>query len=251
MKSFRNMIWAILGTLTLGSTLFAGPDWVEGRDAGSFLQTAQVVRKASVSLVLIEGALTGLSRSGGGGDFEDMYIIRITDPSSFSAKTIAPGGTDFNTQLWLFRIDMTDPTAAFGLLANDDEQDNPSGGSELTSVATDGTGQTIPGAGLYALAITGFNNDPTSATGLIFEQASLTEVSGPDGPGANKSHNGWNVEPGGAPETGSYLISLTGAAPAEQIVPAVSEWGLVIMALLSFAAGTILIGRRRLAQPSR
>ena len=179
----------------------AGPDWAEIGDAGSFLGTAQAPTGiGGANLNSISGHLTG-GFFQGPGDFEDMYIIRITDPATFSCTV---GTANFNSQLFLFNITL--PGAAYGLLANDD-QSGSDNRPRMTNVATDGTGLVVDLPGDYLLAITGFNNDPLSSTGPIFNQASLTEVSGPDGIGGFNRHIAWQ----GGGETGEYTIQLTGA----------------------------------------
>ena len=165
----------------------------------------------------------------GGGDIQDMYQIMITNPQGFSAWTSgdqggAGGSASFDTQLWLFDIN------GLGVLGNDD---NPGGSpfhSGITVPADDGTGSAPAGPGLYYLAISGFNDDPLSASGAIFFQDSFDEVSGPDGPGGNSAISGW----GGGGETGSYDIFLKGAS----FVPEPGTLGLL-------AAGALALVRRR------
>lgn len=179
----------------------AGPDWVEDTDAGSFPGTAQAPKGVG-QLTSLYGTLGALNVAGRlGADMEDMYIIAITDPVAFSADTIVNGMADFDTQLWLFHQD------GRALLANDNTSGLP--GSFLLSQANDGTGQTIPGRGVYYLAITGFDNDPQSSGGLaLFDQASRDEVSGPDGFGGSQILGKW----GESEESGTYVIALNGAA---------------------------------------
>jgi uncharacterized protein (TIGR03382 family) len=87
--------------------------------------------------------------------------------------------------------------------------------------------------GDYMIGVTGFNRDPVSQTGAIFSAASLTEVSGPDGPGGFNHHTGWT----GTGETGNYIITLTGAGFPE--FPAPGTAGLLL------AAGVVGARRRR------
>jgi hypothetical protein len=139
---------------------------------------------------------------------------------------------------------MMNANNAFGLLGNDEIPLAPAGPSRLQPPATDGTGQVIPGPGLYLIAITGFNNDPTSAGGAIFNQALRTEVSGPDGPGGAQPHTAWT----GDGATGEYVVHLTGAAfvhPAA--VPAIAPAGIAVFAVLILAAATLVFRRTRAA----
>jgi hypothetical protein len=107
-----------------GTAVEAGPDWIEDDhgDAGSFPGSAQVTQGTSVGgLSRISGSLDGsglMGLVGGQGDFEDMYLIRITDPLNFCATTVpcgpGCGSATFDTQLWLFDAN------GFGLLGNND-----------------------------------------------------------------------------------------------------------------------------------
>lgn len=218
----------------------AGPDWVEDSDAGSLPGTAQAPKgDGEISYIMgdIEGAAVA-----GGGDTEDMYAILITDPVNFRADTIVDGSATFDTQLWLFT------EQGVGLLANDNTTFGS--GSILFPPADDGTGQTIPGPGLYMLAISGFDNDPLSSSSVpMFNQAIRTEVSGPDGSGGSQRIGSW----GTSTERGTYVIALTGAAFPPPAIPTTSEWGLATLALLILVVGTILVRqvamRNSLARP--
>lgn len=185
------------------STSYAGPDWVEETDAGSFPGTSQSP-KGTGPLSSIAGILSAASTAnmdGRGGDLEDMYTIYIDDPVNFSAQTILTGSATFDSQLWLF------DSHGRGVLANDDATIGLSG-SRIAPPANDGTGQTIPGPGVYFLAITGYNNDPTNAfDALLFNQATRIEISGPDGSGGSFPIAQWR----GSGESGSYVIRLNGA----------------------------------------
>jgi pre-peptidase/PEP-CTERM motif-containing protein len=164
--------------------------WNEQGDAGALPATAQTPTG--------NGALTTISGNNSGGDV-DMFEIQVNGGTDFSATTEG-GGTTFDTQLFLF------DSNGLGVLGNDDTF--PSGApflSTLLSSATDGTGSTVT-PGTYYLAISGFNNDPSSAGGPIFDQGAFDEQSGPDGSGGGSAVTGWSG--GGGP--GSYNIGLTG-----------------------------------------
>jgi RHS repeat-associated protein len=184
-----------------------GSDWHEsagGGDAGAVPSTAQIP--------LGTGPLTSITGDLFPGDFEDMYRILITDPSSFSATTdivvFPTGWASFDTQLWLF------DEGGHGQLANDDCTLCVDFHSLLTPASTDGSGFSITEPGVYYLAISGFNHDPQSAFGPIFDQLEFTEVSGPDGPGGSLPVDSWF----GFGEMGSYTIGLSGAAFAQDEV---------------------------------
>lgn len=205
----------------IASPASAGPDWIERGDAGSVLDTAQPVvgsqgRVRSISGVLSSGA--GLFGDPPAPDLEDMYLIRITEPTNFS---FVAASAQFNPRLYLFNVTL--PGEALGLLANDDT--SMGSGASLTGVATDGTGARVSLPGVYAIAICGFSRTPTSAGGSIFNLVSPTEVSGPDGPGGLLPHTGW----AGMGEVGAYQIDLTGVDWYD--VPAPGTGALAALAL--------------------
>lgn len=176
-------------------TASAGPDWVEKGDAGPDGRTAQVPIRGDGVLRLesIAGIIGGRAD-----DFEDMYVIRILEPTTFS---IAPVEANFNPVLYLFH--MTVNVEALGLLANDDAtEQNPL--PRLVAMATDGTNAMVTAPGDYLLAIAGLGRVPISATGAIFDIESPTEISGADGPGGFNVLTGWT----GVGETGSYNIGM-------------------------------------------
>lgn len=200
----------LIGFMPAG--VIAGPIWPEGA-AGRLPAFAEPV---TVPVTHITGALTGsLFRGVEANDFEDMYQIRILDEhqcggKGFTANTtwmVTPGGiNDFNTQLWLF------DAAGRGLLGNDDAGPGVPQ-SFISFPANDLTLQPFPGPGIYYLAITGFNDDPLSPGGQIFNQSSPFEISGPDGPGGLLPINNWTSS--GSSDIGLYDIQLecVGAVP--------------------------------------
>jgi hypothetical protein len=118
----------------ISPSAWAGPDWEEICDAGSSVGFAQPVSGGGSSVRSIRGRLGACPVAGSEGpDLEDVFLIFIDDPSQFCAKTVPKGesalccsvcppdcdsaiqGSNFNTQLWLFKADGT------GLLGNDDE----------------------------------------------------------------------------------------------------------------------------------
>jgi hypothetical protein len=193
----------VVAPCALAAAAYAGPDWVEVGDAGSTLATAQAVTGIGTPTHILGTLSSGLQ----GGDYEDMYLIRIETPTSFKFDlTSCP----FDSMLYLFNI--TQAQEALGLLANND---TPLGfGSLIDGPATDLTGSMVVNPGEYALAITGYDRYPVSRTGAIFYFANHTEISGPDGPGGLNPLEGWE----GVGDVGSYDVELTGigyvAAPA-------------------------------------
>ena len=198
MTSINNLARSAVVIAILTVTGVNAQNHDEQGDAGSRLDTAQAVPP---------GLLTTITGTTTLNNPIDMYQIMITDPFGFSAWTSGdqggPGGSaSFNTQLWLFDSD------GMGVLANDD---NPGGApfhSGITVPATDGTAAGPTEPGFYFLAISGFDNDPFSLDGEIFDTVSLDEISGPDGPGGLLPVSGWGFFGG----SGTYEIFLTGAA---------------------------------------
>jgi hypothetical protein len=122
----------------------------------------------------------------------DLYAINIVDFANFSA-TVASG---FDSQLFLFNA------AGLGVVANDDAI---GANSRISSPLVNANG-------LYYIAISSYNIDPTSAGGFIFPNTPFTGNNGPTGPGGGSALTGWSGT-GGA---GTYEIRFTGtdAVPA-------------------------------------
>ena len=137
------------------------------------------------------------------GSDADMYRICLTDGASFSADTV--GATTLDTQLFLLTAD------GHGVYANDDWNDDTHG-SRLPA-----NHRFSPsGGGEFYVAISSFNNDPTSAQGEIFQDNFNSRlypdnVLDANGFGAEGAHTGWHRHKSGA--SGSYRITLTGTRP--------------------------------------
>lgn len=204
------------------SSAWAGPDWIEQDDAGPTFGTAQRIVGVG-ELNSIQGTLTDNFL---GGDFEDVYLLRIEQPTAFSFDFSA---SQFDCVAWLFNV--TRANEMFGLLANDNASPEVVW-SRIAGPATDNTSARVTEPGVYALAITGAGRVPTSRTGSIFNIQSPTEVSGPDGMGGLNPHQGWS----GDGQTGGYLIMTTGTGFFD--VPAPGVAGVVL-------GGLAMAGRRR------
>lgn len=206
----------------------AGPDWIERRDAGSLIGTAQVPERpvGATALTSIAGTL---AEGFGGPDYEDLYFIRITDPSTFSLRLAF---ADFDPAMYLFNVTLNGE--GYGLLGNQDESIS-STLPKLIDRSNDGTQVIVSFPGDYVLAITTQGRYPVSRTGAMFNFETLTEVSGPDGPGGINPLQDWE----GSGQTGGYGIMLTGSdfprTPAPGVVMTMG------MALMGVA------GRRRRA----
>lgn len=191
----RASMVAVIGCVS--GTALAGPDWVERGDAGSSFFTAQFpLRPLGVDQL---GTIAGDLNAGVGvPDYEDLYFFRVTDPGTFS---LTVESANFNAVLYLF--DITVNNELYGRLGNDN-----AGGESLlpriTGSATDATGVQITRAGDYVLAVVGAGRVPVSRTGPIFNLASPTEISGPDGAGGLNPLDHWE----GLGEHGQYRIVL-------------------------------------------
>lgn len=225
MKTIAAAVACVVGA-SLAVEAGAGPEWMESGDAGNLPASAQAPT-GGTTLAKISGELGGAAPRGGSmGDFQDMYEIIIKDVDEFSATvTDDAGGPTFDTQLWLF------DAAGRGVLGNNDSSVSPvNGGSAFGNMATDATGSRVMGTGRYFLAISGLGSSPLDGAGnLIFNIASGTEVSGPDG--STMPISGWT----GPGATGFYTITLTGAS----FVPAPGAGALLAI------AGTLGLRRRR------
>lgn len=177
-------------------------------DAGSLPNGAKRALAIPV-LNRIDGILEGDTAADLKPDFEDMYLIRITDPMDFAAFTIATDpecGPPLNdSQLFLFDV------CGRAVVANDNAPPgNPLGVnapfSLLLPVASNGTPLVIQ-PGLYFLAISGSDNDPFSGAGAMFANTPNLIV-GPLPPGGLQPIIGWQ----GKGEVGRYSIELTGVA---------------------------------------
>jgi hypothetical protein len=120
---------AVLVLLACVVVATAGPAWVEGGgdddDAGSLPNNAQITVGGLV-LLTISGSLDGVAAANGVDDFEDMYLIRIDDPGSFSATTAYfPGSAEFDSRLYLFEGNGTLLATGQGLLGNEDTAGPP------------------------------------------------------------------------------------------------------------------------------
>ncbi|HLP84949.1 MAG TPA: hypothetical protein VK157_11420 [Phycisphaerales bacterium] len=214
----------VAGLVGLPAVCVAGPDWVERGDAGSSLFTAQITTGVG-TIRSITGDLTSSDR--GGADLEDLYIIRIVNPGTYSFTVNA---LNFSPALYLFNISLAGE--AFGLVG---ERGDGALNVVLSGNATDSTGAQVSQPGLYALAVTYSGNRPLSRTGPIFNFASEGETSGPDGQGGINPLESWDPQ---SPLTGGdYNIVVTGVEFAD--IPAPGA------AAMLMTAGIVAARRRR------
>lgn len=187
----------------------AGPDWTEVGDAGKLTPQAIPfpVQPQFISGSLGDAPLDGLERGPAGGndadggpDVADVYDIQIDDNEEFIATTYEltfqsasgederTGPTNFDTALWVFRLDKR------GLLANNDISVT-NNRSRILPIATDGTGSRILTPGRYLLAVSYGDVAPVAMGGFTLfsftNNPGPTQVSGPDGQGGSMSFTAW------------------------------------------------------------
>ena len=205
----KKVLLAGAALLALSGVAF-GDVWNEQGDAGQLLGTAQHT--------VGNGTLDEIRGNHAAND-ADLYLIRITNVGAFFATTT--GGTSLDTQLFLFDAN------GFGVSHNDDD---PNGGVLQSRI----TGQFVQAPGLYYLAISTWNMDPSSIGGLIWNSSPFNVERAPDGPGAGSPLLSWGT--GGA-TAGDYTIFLSGAGFSEVPAPG----ALALLGLGGIAAA----GRRR------
>jgi hypothetical protein len=194
------IVLGLILLLGLSSPMATAQVWNEDGDAGDLPGTAQTP--------MGEGALTQINGVLDSND-ADMYCIRVQGDPPFVVATTC-GGTEIDTQLWLFTAD------GLGLSCNDDDP----GDCGLQSTIT---AQCIPAAGQYLIAVSHYDHDPVDAGDqLLFLNSPFSiEHCPPDGPGAANPIAGWSGTTGG----GSYQIVLEGGffCTASPVEPA--TWG--------------------------
>jgi len=184
------------GTISFQFGTTPPPDWHEtadgGGDAGDLSHTAQLITRPNAGhcQTPVQSVQGNLDASDA-----DMYVICITDPATFVARTVCKVAWD--TQLFLFRCDGT------GVVHNDDAV-----GTTGLQSHIDNTAGCITEGGIYLLAISRYNRDPVDANGqLIWNNTPFRSLRCPDGPGAANPIAGWT----GTTTPGSYVITLQGA----------------------------------------
>jgi len=183
----KKLITICAASILILASSEARAGWTEIGDAGELPGTAQIIWGS--------GPLDTITGAYGSGD-ADMYMLYISDPVGFSAYADAP-----DPQLFLFN------QAGMGIYANDDVD------FSFDAYLPPGHAYSPTSAGLYYLAISGFDRDPRSSSGLIFPSMPFNEVHGPTGPGGSNPISYW----AGSGFGGCYTITLTGA---EYVIPA-------------------------------
>jgi len=144
--------------------------FTESGDAGQTQATAQVAGGGGV-LTDIVGSLRSPVDA-------DLFLIKITNPASFSASTVNATGGFLDTQLFLLTL------AGAPLLLNDDD----AGGLTVLSTLPTGSAASLA-AGLYLLGISQSGYDPANSVNqLLFASGLTTSVRGPAAVTPRRNH---------------------------------------------------------------
>lgn len=220
MAASRRATRALVAVLPLvvASAALAGPDWEEVGDAGSTLGTAQAISTTG-TVNTISGKLSGGLLAG---DYQDCFLLEISDPSVFSLTTSLGAGSPagFNPMMFLFRVDnLQGQLVAKAIMANNDKSPTDVQ-SNLQRETNDGSGTFISQAGLYLVAISGFGSQPINSQGqFLFNQAFL-EPGVIAGPTQNPQISdyllaGWSNDG----SFGNYTMTVTGMSGTQLPAP--------------------------------
>ncbi len=184
-------------------------------------ETGDAINLPPGQLTIGTGNLAAISGNlaGNNGMDVDAFCINVVDFQHFSASTIGSGISD--TQLFLFEA------SGIGVTSDDDDP----GGSGFQSVLTS---RFLTHNGLYVIAVSGYNTDPSSAGGLIWQNSPFNVERAPDGPGAALPVISWAGDATG--NQGSYRIALTGSQYCAVPEPA---------SMLALGAGVAILALRR------
>lgn len=203
-RTFRVGILGFLAMLVPARNVQAAA-WAEVGDAVDLLPGQNTLGVGSLDLI------TGVIFTS---QDKDMYRIRIDDPAIFSARVLA-GGTLLDSQLFLF------DSAGLGVYANDDVL-----AADPLSLLPSGDPAGPAAAGIYFLAISGRDNDPTAGALEVFSDG----IPGVQTPLVAAPVDGWTI--GFSEFGGTYTIELTGAGFA---IPEPSSMALALAGLVGFA----------------
>jgi hypothetical protein len=218
-RHFRVFALALAATWLVAPSAGRAQIWTELTGTHNTAATAQVINSGP-SLNRIVGTFANSNEM-------DVYRFTIASPASFSASTVGfntPAGTD--TMLFLFT------SAGVGVASNDDQvnkANTPNTPESLLPIGNALYATLTPGQ--YILAVSLYNNRPTSSTGTIFTNDG-ENIFGPQNAGVFTGQTSGSSRP--AP-TG-YSITLSGVTP-------VPEPGTLL--LTSFAGLGAWVARRR------
>ena len=191
---------SVVAAALLWTAVAGAETWTESLDAGDQIATAQVTMGVG-PLTHIQGTLPV-------GTDVDLFCVQILDPIAFSASL--PCANAQANDLWLF-----DPTG-FGVVHDD--------GCTESFVRL--TGNFVPAAGTYYLAISGNNSEARSGVYPIWEPASSNGARAPDGIGSFAALSHWAGE--NRTSVSPYEIQLSGCTFCEESVQNLGvTWGRV------------------------
>ncbi|MEO1009020.1 MAG: DVUA0089 family protein [Planctomycetota bacterium] len=180
-----------IAAITLAAGLAHAQEWNEIDDAGQDGIGDAQTTDGSGPLTTINGTLA---------TDVDLYAFIITDLDDFSAST--DGGASFDTQLFLFDDE------GLGVTENDDDITT---GTLQSFLNGDGPIAAGLDAGVYYLAISGFNNDPLDSAGVdMFGFDTWPGRGDQRQPVSTLELVNWDGSAFGT--GGSYTITLTGAS---------------------------------------
>lgn len=178
-----------------------------GQSPGSASGTVSGSSPAGSSLTDISGVLSSVNDA-------DLYVIMISDFANFSATTV--GFSLVDTQLFLFTMSGT------ALYTNDDAS-----GLSLQSTLPAGSALGPQSNGLYLLGISANGYDPVDSNNqLVFNDPPNGDTTAVRGRRAGVGDQAGFFN-GGAADSGSYSIRISGAAAA---IPEPSTYGLIAVA---------------------
>ena len=201
--------------------------FTESGDAGQTVATAQMTSTGAGSLTDIFGSLASSLDA-------DLYLIRITNPATFSATTVNAIGGTLDTQLFLLSA------AGAPLFVNDDD----AGGLSVLSTLPSSSGFGALASGLYILGVAMSGYDPVNINNqLLFATGLPTSVRGAAS-GLSPAVLGGFFDSTFGPDLGTYDIQLTGATAAAVTTP-IPEPSIELMLLAGGALSAFVARRRR------
>lgn len=240
----RALLTAALALLALGTGAQAQTFTKVGTAIDNLPGIAQFTLGTG-SLTTILGSLTTTSATSTASN-PDLFTIYINGTSLFSATTVGPATTIFDTQLFLF-----DSTGA-AVYANDDASDFTKGALLNPTVALT--------PGLYFLGVSAYGAVPRSGVGAAFDMFpnSVDDVSGTipftglKGPkaGVTGPLNNWFLS-GADVEAGAYSIALNGASYASSAPVPEASTTVSFALLLALGAGGMAVAAKRKKATSR
>lgn len=230
---------ACLAVLALTGTGAQAQTWTKTGSPGNLPATAQVTQGVGV-LTTILGSLSTISTASTASN-PDLFQIYINGASPFSATTVGPATTLFDTQLFLF------DAAGAAVYANDDASTftkgallNPAAplasGFYFLGVSAYGA---IPRSGGTTSAFDMFPNTVDDTSGTVPFTGLKAPKPGVTGPLTNWSLSSADVE------TGVYSIALSGVSYAAAPVPESSTTVSLGLLLLLGLGGVVIAAKRR------